>query len=222
MMPGLWLNEGGQSATGALLDHVIELHAEGRALGADRHERVGAEAARLLAAEGPAMLGDLQVLPDFHGNRSPLADPAARGAIHGLTLDASFAGLARLWYAAAVGVALGTRHVIDAMNAAGYAIDRLHLTGGHAASELLVQLYADATGCEVVLPAEPDGVLLGTATVAAAASKLHPSLSASGQAMVRAGRAVRPQASRRDFFDRRYRAFLAMHEQARALRALTG
>lgn len=26
MVPGMWLNEGGQSATGKLLDHIIETH----------------------------------------------------------------------------------------------------------------------------------------------------------------------------------------------------
>lgn len=26
MVPGLWLNEGGQSATGKLLDHIIDSH----------------------------------------------------------------------------------------------------------------------------------------------------------------------------------------------------
>lgn len=26
MVPGMWLNEGGQSATGKLVDHIIETH----------------------------------------------------------------------------------------------------------------------------------------------------------------------------------------------------
>lgn len=221
MLPGLWLNEGGQSATGALLEHVLDWHAEGRNLEGNRHQRVSARITELLASQGPAMAGELHVLPDFHGNRSPLADPLAKGAIHGLTLDSGFDSLARLYYATAVGIALGNRHIVDALNRSGYAIDHLHLTGGHAANRLLVQLYADAAGCCVVLPQEEDGVLLGTGVVAAAAAGLHPSLEAAGRAMVRSGETVRPDPATREFFDRRYRAFLLMHQQGAALRALS-
>jgi FGGY-family pentulose kinase len=220
MMPELWLNEGGQSATGALLDHILDWHAEGRSLGSDRHERVSSRVELLLKTDGPQMVGPLQVLPDFHGNRSPLADPEARGAIHGLTLDHDFDSLARLYCATAIGIALGTRHIVDALDRCGYEISHLHLTGGHAKSSLLARLYADATGRTVVLPEESDGVLLGTATVAACASGLHPSLEAAGQAMVRSGRQIAPDPRMREFYERRYRAFLAMHEQRRALDAL--
>ena len=89
------------------------------------------------------------MLPDFHGNRSPLADPHATGVISGLTLDASLDSLARLYYRTAVGIALGTRHILDALNATGYAIDHLHVTGGHTKNPLLMELYADTTGCTV-------------------------------------------------------------------------
>jgi len=218
MMPGLWLNEGGQSATGALLEHILDWHAEGRGLSDNRHEPVAARIVELLAADGPGMLGDLHVQPDFHGNRSPLADPLARGAIHGLTLDSSFDSLARLYYAAAIGIGLGNRHIVDTMNAAGYAIDHLHLTGGQAANRMLVQLYADTADCTVVLPQEADGVLLGTGVVAATAAGLYPSLEAAGKAMVRPGEVIRPDPAQRAFFDRRYCAFLLMIEQRSALK----
>src|SRR5215469_18583894 len=73
---------------------------------------IGARVAELLATEGPGMHQDLMVLPDFNGNRSPLAEPRARGVIHGLALDHSFDSLARLYYATATGIALGTRHIV--------------------------------------------------------------------------------------------------------------
>jgi ribulose kinase len=219
MIPGLWLNEGGQSATGALLDHILDWHAEGRTLGPQRHQRMLARIDELLAAEGPTMARDLLVLPDFHGNRSPLADPLSRGTIHGLTLDASFDSLARLYYATVVGIALGTRHIIEALNANRYDIRCLHLTGGHVANPLLVRRYADATDCTVELPDEEDSVLLGTAAVAAAAAGLHGSLVAAARAMRREGRRIAPAPSTRAHFADQYRKFLLMHEQQRALRA---
>lgn len=219
MLPGLWLNEGGQSASGALLDHVLDWHAEGRQLGPRRHGLVASRVDEMLAAEGPGFLGDLAVLPDFHGNRSPLADAHARGAIHGLTLDSSFDSLARLYYAACIGIALGTRHILDTLDAGGYRSRYIHLTGGHVANPLLRRLYADATGRTVVLPEEQDSVLLGTAIVAASAARIHPSVAAAGEAMSRVSEAIEPDPATRDEFAARYRRFLLMHEHARALRA---
>ena len=157
------------------------------------------------------------MLPDFHGNRSPLADPHALGVISGLTLDATFDSLARLYYRTAVAIALGTRHILDALNARGYAIDHLHVTGGHTRNPLLMELYADTTGCTVVLPAEEDAVLLGTAMVAATAAGLFPDLPAAAAGMAREGAVRAPDPSRRAGFERDYRVFLTMHEQRRAL-----
>jgi FGGY-family pentulose kinase len=221
MLPGLWLNEGGQSATGALLDHVLDLHAEGRGLAGDRHGTV-VEHIQRRKAEEPGYARDLLVLPDFHGNRSPLADPALRGVIHGLDLDRSFEGVARLYHAAAVGIVYGTRHILDALDARGYGLERLHLTGGHARNPLLVQLYADATGRTVVLPREPDGVLLGTALAAAAAAGVHADLFAAGRAMVHDGRRVMPDPAAAARHERGYAAFRRMIEHRREVMSLLG
>jgi D-ribulokinase len=220
VLPGWWLNEGGQSATGALLDHVLRLHSAGGEPTSALHARVVERIGELRASEGPDFAAGLHVLPDFHGNRSPLADPHATGVISGLTLDSSFDSLCRLYYRTAVGIALGVRHIIDALNAKGYRIDTLHLTGGHVKNPLLVELYADATRCRVVLPATEDAVLLGTAMVAATAAGLYPSLPDAAAAMAPAGEEREPDPAAAGRFDRDYRAFLLLHEQRRALETL--
>lgn len=210
MLPGTWLNEAGQSATGALLDHILDWHAEGRGLGPDRHRRVTDRAAALLDQDGPSMTGGIRVLPDFNGNRSPLADPGKRGIVEGLTLDASFDSLARLYYASAVGIALGTRHIIDALEAAGYRIDTLHLAGGHGGSPMLPQLYADATGCDVVLRGEVDSILAGTACAAATAAGLYPGLAASVSGMATQARRLAPRPEHQRHLNADYKHFLRM------------
>lgn len=207
MMPDLWLNEGGQSATGAALDHVLDLHAEGRALGSDRHAKLAEYVMARLAQTGDGFASDMLVVPDFRGNRSPLADPGAKAAIFGLEADASFDGLAKLYHATAVGIAYGTRHIVDAMNAQGYAIDRLHLTGGHSKGEYLAKLYADATGCEVVRAREPDAVTLGSAIAAAVAGGMHADFVSAGAAMCAEGARIRPDPAAREIHDLGYRRF---------------
>lgn len=217
VLPDCWLNEGGQSATGALLDHVIRWHGAGGKADTATHQRIAARILELREREGPDLAGRLHVLPDFHGNRSPLADPQAVGVISGLTLDASFDSLCRLYWRTAVGIALGVRHILEALNARGYGIDTLHVTGGHLKNPLLMELYADAAGCRVIEPTAEDAVLLGTGMVAATAAGLYPSLAAAATGMKQGGHERRPNPAARERFDRDYAVFLAMHEQRRTL-----
>jgi FGGY-family pentulose kinase/HAD superfamily hydrolase (TIGR01509 family) len=219
-LPELWMCEGGQSATGALLDHLIRWHAAGGEPDAAMHGRIAARIMELKAAEGPDFAGRLHVLPDFHGNRSPLADPHAVGVVSGLTLDASFDSLCRLYWRSAVGIALGVRHILDALNERGFLIDTLHVTGGHTRNPLLMELYADATGCAVVEPQAPDAVLLGTAMLAATAGGIYPDLASACAAMQQGGVARMPNPAARARFDRDYRIFLEMHRQRRVLDAM--
>ena len=204
ILPGLWLTEGGQSVSGALLDHLLRLH--GHAATPQMHAAVVARIRALRAAE-PDLAPRLHVLPDFHGNRSPLADPAALGVISGLALDASFDGLCRLYWRTCVAIALGLRHILERFEAAGFGTEALHLAGGHTRNPLLMELYADATRRATVEPAAPDAVLLGTAMVAAAGAGLHASLAAAARAMHQGGRRRAPGEAR---YERDWHAFRAM------------
>ncbi|HEV7346124.1 MAG TPA: FGGY-family carbohydrate kinase [Devosia sp.] len=221
VLPGVWLNEGGQSATGALLDHIIRWHGAGGEPSAERHQQIAARIMALRQHEGLSLAHRLHVLPDFHGNRSPLADPFALGVISGLTLDSDFDSLCRLYWRTAVSIALGVRHILETLNKRGYAIDTLHVTGGHTKNAILMELYADATGCTVVESSAADATLLGMAMVAATAAGLYPSLDAACVAMQQGGTARAPDAAARAHFDSDYRIFIEMQRQRQSLDAMT-
>jgi FGGY-family pentulose kinase len=207
-LPGLWLTEGGQSVSGALLDHLIRTR--GLDPGPAEHARIAARIAELRRAD-PDLAPRLHVLPDFHGRRGPAADPRALGAVSGLDLDPSFDGLCRLYFRTAVGLALGLRQVLERLAGHGPAPLALHAAGGHARNPLLMEIYADATGLPVVEPAT-DAVLLGTAMAAAAGGGLHPSLAAAGAAMARGGTTRPPNPAAAGRYERDWRALLAMQQ----------
>ena len=215
-LPGLWQSEGGQSATGALLDHIIRMHGKGGEPDAQTHARIIGRIGELRAVESQLAPG-LHVLPDFHGNRSPFANPHATGAINGLTLDASFDGLCRLYWRTAVSIALGVRHILDHMNEHGYRIGSLHVTGGHTRNPLLMELYADAIGVEVAETEAEDAVLLGTAMAGAGAAGIPAAVATPGRALRQPGRRPPPRPSVRGAFDRDYAIFKAMHRHQREL-----
>jgi FGGY-family pentulose kinase len=227
MIPGMWLTEGGQSATGALLDHVIEshafaprLHALASESGRTVYELLNREVAALRERGGEEPTADLHVLPDFHGNRSPRADPHARGMISGLALDASLESLARVYLATIQAIAYGTRHIVDALNARGYAIDRIHASGGGTRNPLWLQEHADVTGCDVHVARDSESVLLGAAILGAVAAGRFPSIVGAMAAMSPRAEAVRPDPRRADFHARKHRVFLTMYDHQQEYRRM--
>lgn len=186
----------------------------------DNHRRIIARIAELRAAEGASFGQKINVLPDFHGNRSPFADPNLTGTISGLTLDASFDGLCRLYWRACVGIVLGLRQIVETLSKDGIGPLRLHLTGGHVKNPLLVELYAEATGCELVVADSTDAVLVGTAINAASAAGLYLGLAEAGAAMAEPGRLVVPNPDMKEVYDRDYARFLAMQRHRAELDAI--
>ena len=230
MLPGLWLTEGGQSATGALIDATVFGHARGPELRA-RADAEGTTVYALLnacleeLAKGAAVAfsaelsRDLHVEPDHHGNRSPRADATLRGMVSGLTLGTDVESLARLYLATIQGIAYGTRDIIEALNRQGYRIDTLLVTGGDSKNPVFVREHADATGCRIVLPAEPEAVLLGSAILGAVAAGDQPNVLTAMGAMSHAGTVIEPNELTRGFHDRKYRVFQAMYRHQLEYRA---
>lgn len=230
MVPGMWLSEGGQSATGALIDHVIFSHARAAEVKAEA-ESSGRTVYAVLngrldhlaqSADFPAELTrDLHVLPYFHGNRSPRADPTLRGVVSGLPLSDTIDDLALLYLATVQAVAHGTRHIIEAMNAGGYAIETVFACGGGTKNPLFLREHADITGCRVVLPREPEAVLLGSAILGAVAAGEFGSVLAAMSAMNRAAEVIVPATGHvADFHAAKHRVFQRMYADFLACRQI--
>ncbi len=230
MLPGLWLTEGGQSATGALLDHVVFSHARGAELRAEADRR-GTHPYSLLndrlaaLAEGsafPAALAkDTHVFPDFHGNRSPRADPTLRGMVSGLRLSDTIDSLALVYLATIQAIAHGTKHIVDTMNAGGYSIDTLFACGGDIKNPVFVREHADVTGCRIVLPSEPEAVLLGSSILGGVASGDFESVLDAMAAMNHAETIAKPSGGAVEaFHEKKHKVFARMYEDQMAYRAL--
>jgi ribulose kinase len=232
MVPGFWLSEGGQSATGALVDHILRNHgasAELAALGAATsrspyeilNERLD-ELARASGRPRAELTHDLHVCPYFHGNRSPRADPSLRGMITGLTLSATLDDLARLYLATIQAIAYGTRHILEDMNRCGFRINTLFACGGGTRNPVFLEAHADITGCRLVLPREPEAVLLGSAILGAAASGALGSITDAMSAMSHAGAVRTPDPVTASYHTRKYRVFHELYEHQIFYRATMG
>ena len=178
MVPGFWLNEGGQSAAGAAIDHLIRSHpAHAEAAAVAQGAGVGILEfleRRLVARVGSvgtaALLArDIHVLPEFLGNRSPYADPDSRAVIAGLDLDADIGAMERLFVAGLCGLAYGLADVVDAFRSHGVDSSMMVMSGGAGRSPLVRQIMADTTGLTVALPETQEPVLLGAAMLGAVA-----------------------------------------------------
>jgi D-ribulokinase len=201
MVPGYWLNEGGQSVAGAAIDHLIRSHpayaeagAAARDAGLDILEFLEKRIVSRVGAIGAAALlaRDLHVLPEFLGNRSPYADPDSRAVIAGLDLDADIAAIERLFVAGLCGLAYGLADVVDAFRSHGVASHMMVMSGGAAKSPLVRQIMADTTGLTVALPESPEPVLLGAAMLGAVAGGAYPSIGDAMASMSTIGRLSEP------------------------------
>ncbi|CAN7414705.1 FGGY-family carbohydrate kinase [Mesorhizobium caraganae] len=228
MVPGLWLNEGGQSAAGAAIDHLVAFHpASAEASAKARAEGLGLTAwlgrrATTKSADLPAvarLAEGLHVVPEFLGNRSPFADPESKALIAGLGMDTSLDSLVALYVAGLLGIGYGVRQIVAAMANKGIAIDTIVVSGGAAQSDLVRQLLADTTGLTVVGSTSPEPVLLGSAILAAVAAQKYPDVIAAMTGMSRIGEIYRPAGGDLvPWQDKRFAAFELLQQAGRAIR----
>ena len=222
MIPDMWLTEGGQSATGSLIDYVINDNAQASTLKkmAEDSNRTVYEVLndivnrmRTETGLGERWTRDIHILDFHHGNRSPYADPHAKGVVDGLTLDTSLESVAKRYYATVQSVAYGTRNIIEALNRAGYRIERIYACGGGTKNPIWLQEHADITECTIYLPREPEAVILGSAILAAVAANAYGSIPEAMKRMCHSGEVIAPNPDTFEYHRAKFQIYLEMYQQ---------
>jgi FGGY-family pentulose kinase len=163
IIPDFWIAEGGQSATGELLKHILETHPayqEAKELAKlenkniydylDQHLHSLAQQSN---APTISYLGrHFFFYGDLFGNRSPIADPHMTGSIIGLRSDKGVDSLSLHYYGTMEFIALQTRHIIDTMNKAGHTVSSLYMSGSQCQNKILMQLIATVCDIPVIIP----------------------------------------------------------------------
>ncbi|MGI9278152.1 MAG: FGGY-family carbohydrate kinase [Endozoicomonas sp.] len=229
VLEGFYHNIVGQSAAGALIDHLIISHPaypHARDEAQDNQITVVAHLNNILnnmvdaPHNLPYLTHDIHLLPYFAGNRCPRMDMSLRGMIVGLELDKSIENLALSYLACIQAIALGARHNIELLTRHGYSFSELRPCGGLAKNPLFVQEHVNVIGIPAKMPEEPDAMLLSGALVASVASGVHLSMEKAMQAMSRQKGVVKPNTSLMDFYHKKYRVFLELYEDQEKYRKI--
>lgn len=230
MIPGLWLNEGGQSAAGAAIDYLVEMHpAAGEAK--DRAEASGLSLVAWLdqqvqnkcenLSDSIDLARDIHVVPEFLGNRSPFAEPDARAIIAGLGLERDIESLISQYVAGLSGIGYGLEQLLLRFASQGISIKLIVASGGAAQSSLVCQILADATNTPVSLSNTSEPVLLGSAMLAAVAHGQYKTLDDAMRNMSSTSRIFEPGDNDVQVkHKRRFKAFELLQTSGRAVRNL--
>ena len=173
------------------------------------------------AAEVPPGAEGLLFLPYLSGERTPHADPNARGVFFGLHHRH---GRAHLTRAVLEGVALGLRESFALMQAQGVAPTEVRVSGGGAQSEPWRRILATVLDTPLVHTTTPHGAAVGAALLAGAGSDVLADAPTASEAAVQVEGHTAPldDTARYDALFERYQAlYPALTDQFDALATTT-
>lgn len=239
IIPNFWMAEGGQSATGELLKHVLETHPaynQAISMSQSSHSNVYdflnqhlLDMQEKTSAASISHLGrHFFFYGDLFGNRSPIADPTMSGSVVGLSSDKSLDGLALYYYGTMEFIALQTLQIITAMNKAGHKISSIFMSGSQCQNDILMSLIATACDMPVLIPRYVHAAVChGAAMLGAKAASADPhgnteDLWSIMDRMSKPGKVVRPTENKsvKPLLEVKYKVFLEQCERQREFRRM--
>ena len=207
-VPGQWHAMGVMLSAGGSLrwfrDAIADQEkAEAAARGVDPYEIITAEAAAApIGSEG------LIFLPYLTGERTPHADPNARGVFLGLGLRHTKGHLAR---AIMEGVCYGLRDSLEILRQMKLPIKEIRNTGGGSRSPFWRQMQSDVFRAPLVGMAVDEGAAFGAALLGGVAAGLWPDVPSACAAAVRTSEPVRPDRQAAAIYHQYYRVYRALY-----------
>ena len=164
LVPGLFMPNGCMATGGSGLNWFADTLAGGERAAAEADGlTLHAHLDRLAEAVPPGAEG-VRVAPFFLGEKTPIHDPALRGAFSGLSLSH---GLPHLWRACLEAYAYAIRHHVEVFEDMGHRAERFLVSDGGSASRLWMQIVADVLQKPLQRLTGHPGSCLGAAWVAA-------------------------------------------------------
>jgi L-ribulokinase len=173
ILPGFYGIEAGQSAVGDIFKWWVEVVCGGDG---SLHAKLTQQAARMKPGESGLLALDWN-----NGNRTILVDQRLTGLLLGQTL---YTTKAEIYRALIEATAFGARAIIVRIRDYGVPVERIVCSGGIAEKNpLLMQIYADVTGCEMRLSRSSQACALGSAVSAAVVAGVHADFKTAQSAM---------------------------------------
>ncbi len=154
----------------------------------------------------------LNFLPYLQGERTPHADPDARGSFTGLSLRHDRAALVR---AVLEGVAYGLRDSLELLRELGVTPEKGRVSGGGARSRLWLEIVASVLGLPVELTVVEEGSAYGAALLAGVAGGAFADAREAVEACVRARETVEPNPTWAAAYEQGYPRFRALYPALR-------
>jgi len=194
----LFIVSGVLSTTGASISWFLEEFGREEMLKASE---IGEDPFNLLisrASKVPQGAEGLIFLPYLAGERSPIWDPFAKGAIIGLTLKH---GKGHVIRAILEGCAFGLRHVLETAEELGANVKEIRTCGGASKSDLLCQIKANVIGKPILTLSEPDASLIGAAILAFIGSGIYKKVLEAIDSIVKVKKVFIPEEESRRVYD---------------------
>jgi xylulokinase len=166
------------------------------------------------AEQWPPGAEGLIFLPYLQGERTPHADPNARGAFVGLTLRHDRGALVR---AVLEGVAYGLRDSLELLRGLGVEADVGRASGGGARSDLWLRIVATVFDLPLERPVVEEGSAYGAALLAGVATGSFADVHEAVEACVRTTGRIEPEPAWREAYEAGYARFRALYPALRPL-----